>query len=408
MRTEAPHRRVAAGVAGAGAVVFLALAVWLVPWDPVPGGALRPPAASDVFSVQEIQRGEGYSATARLWSRASLVVALAVACVLGFTSAGRRLVGRLRGPWWIRVVQAVVVVEVVGRLATLPIAVRLRAHQREWGLSEQPWSGFARDVLVREGVALAVTCVALVALVGAARRWRRWWPAVGAAVAAAFVGLGSFAYPVVFEPMFNSFAPLEDDALGARIHAVAAQEGVAVDEVLVADASRRTTTLNAYVSGIGSTRRVVLYDNLLAAPEEEVVAVVAHELAHAKHHDVVVGTALGAAGSVLAVGLLGLLLGRRRHPADDPGSVPRILALVAVGSLLAMPVQNTISRQVETRADVTALLTTGEPAPFVDLQRRLAVRSLADPSPAAWSQFWFGSHPTVLQRIAIAERVVSS
>ena len=95
-----------------------------------------------------------------------------------------------------------------------------------------------------------------------------------------------------------------------------------------------------------------------------------------------------------------------RVGAEGPGSpevVALLLALVAVGSLLASPVQNTVSRAIEARADRTALVATGDEEAFVRLQKQLAVRSLADPTPPAWSQFWFGSHPTLLQRVGIAE-----
>jgi STE24 endopeptidase len=80
-----------------------------------------------------------------------------------------------------------------------------------------------------------------------------------------------------------------------------------------------------------------------------------------------------------------------------------VLALAALATFLSSPIQNGISRQFEMRADVTALQVTEAPQPFVDLQRSLAIRSLADPTPPAWSQFWFGSHPTVLERIGLAE-----
>ena len=183
-----------------------------------------------------------------------------------------------------------------------------------------------------------------------------------------------------------------------------------IDDVLVADASRRTTTLNAYVSGFGSTRRVVLYDNLVEdVPQDQVLSVVAHELAHAKHDDVLTGSLLGVAGAVFGVGLLGLVVGavgpRRGVAMRDPAVVPLVLALLAIGTLLASPIQNTISRQIETRADVDALEATGDSDAFVAVQRQLMVRSLADPTPPAWSQFWFGSHPTGLTRIAIAQQL---
>ena len=82
-----------------------------------------------------------------------------------------------------------------------------------------------------------------------------------------------------------------------------------------------------------------------------------------------------------------------------------VLALLAVGTLLSSPIQNGISRRIETRADVDALETTQDPESFTALQRALALRSLADPTPPAWSQWWFGSHPTALERVAIARSV---
>ena len=82
--------------------------------------------------------------------------------------------------------------------------------------------------------------------------------------------------------------------------------------------------------------------------------------------------------------------------------MPLLLALLAIGTVLASPLENAISRQIETRADVDALEATHDPQAFVAMQRQLSLRSLADPTPPAWSQFWFGSHPTTLTRIAIA------
>lgn len=403
-------RRVALVTTVVGGIAFVVLAAVLVPWSPVPGGT---PAAADpasVFTPAEIARGEDYARFARLWSWSSLAVSLAVACVLGFSRWGRRLVARLPGWWWVRVVLAVAAVELIGRVVTLPFAVLLRRHALENGLSTQAWSAFAVDVAKNQALTIVVTSLLLLVLVGSARRWPRAWPAVAGGLLGVLVLLGSFVYPVVVEPLFNDFHSLPDGELRTAVLQLADEEGVPIDDVLVADASRRTTTLNAYVSGFGSTRRVVLYDNLVdGVPQDQALSVVAHELAHAQHDDVLTGSLLGSAGAVFGVGLLGLLvgsLGRRRGSGmGDPEVVPLVLALIAVGSLLAAPVQNGISRQIETRADVVALEVTGDSGAFEAVQRQLALRSLADPTPPALSQLWFGSHPVGLLRIAIARQL---
>ncbi len=412
-------RRVALGTVLIGAAIFVLIAVSRVPWQPVPGGVPDPVTASSVFSADEIARAEEFARWGRVWSWSSLAVSLALACWLGFGRAGRRLAAATRGWWWVRVVLVVAALTLVGRLVTLPFGIALRRLRLDEGLAAGSWADWTLDLVKGEAIAIVTTSLALVTLVGCARRLPRLWPAVAGGIAAGLVVAGSYAYPLLVEPLFNHFKPLEDGSLRTQVLELAAEEGVDVDEVLVADASRRTTTLNAYVSGFGHTRRVVLYDTLVEdTPRAETLSVVAHELAHAAHGDVLTGTALGAAGALLGVGLLGLLLPgpRRGDGEEDPAApdaasttgglsvvtVPRVLALVAIASLAAAPVQNGISRLLETRADQTALEATDAPQAFADLQRRLALRSYADPTPPAWSQWWFGSHPTVLQRIGLA------
>ena len=176
-----------------------------------------------------------------------------------------------------------------------------------------------------------------------------------------------------------------------------------MDDVLVADASRRTTTLNAYVSGFGSSRRVVVYDNLVDdVDDREILSVVAHELGHARHDDVLTGSLLGAAGALLGVGLLGCWSGDGRWPTRGrcPGCWPWWR------SRRCSPARWRTASAGASRPGPTwpRCEATDDPQAFAEVQKQLALRSLADPTPYAWSQFWFGSHPTTLQRIALAER----
>lgn len=389
-------------------LAFVAVAAWRIPWHPVPGGTPPPASSGSVFTPHQVARANAYSDPARVLGWSSLAVSMVVGIVLGFTSLGLRLVGRLRGWWWVRVLQGVLALAIIGRLVTLPFAIVGHHRALDYGLTDEAWGAWSLDLVKGLLLAFVTSGLLLVVLVGCARRWTRSWPAVAGVLLGALVMGGSFVYPVLVEPAFNHFTPLPDGPLRTQILQLASEEHVHLDDVLVADASRRTTTLNAYVSGYGSTRRVVLYDNVLHdLPRAEILSIVAHELGHAHHDDVLTGSVLAALGTTLGIGLLALALGLvRRRPGSlrEPSVVPLVLALVAIGTLLSSPVNNGLSRLIETRADVDALQTTRDPVAFAAMQRQLALHSLSD-EPPAWSQFWFGSHPTTLERIAIADQL---
>ncbi|WP_239456406.1 M48 family metalloprotease [Nocardioides solisilvae] len=403
-------RRVAWLLVVVASSAFAVAAWWLVPWEPVPGGTPDPVAPSSLFTAEELARAEAFSAAARAWSWSSLALTLIVLVAAAASRRGERLVERLPGPWWLRATLATALLLVVARLVTLPLAVGAWRLRVDRGLSTQSAGPWLADLARSEAVEVLTVAAVVLVLVGTHRRWRTWAPVVAATVLGGSVVVGSYAYPLVVEPLFHSFEPLPPGALRDAVTEGAAEQGVAVDDVVVADASRRTTTLNAWVSGLGGSRRVVLYDNLVQeVPRGQVLAVVAHELAHARHGDVAVGTALGALGTAGTVGLATLVVPRlSRRSLGDVRVVPLVVALLVVGGQLAQPVQNGISRRVELRADVTALESVPDPEEFVALQRQLAIRSLADPTPPRWSSWWWGSHPGVLTRVALAARAGSA
>src|SRR5690606_5468396 len=331
------------------------------------------------FTPAEQAAAQRYQADIRPPVYSNLAVGLGVALLLGLTPLGARLVTAaarpLGGGWVWQVLLGGLAVLLVMRLATLPLAAWAESVRRSYGLSTRDWPGWLGDVGRGLGVQVVGTLAALLVLIALARAVPRgWWlPAAGAA--AVLVVAVSFAYPVVVEPVFNRFTPMPDGQLRTSLVELAGAGGVDVEEVLVADASRRTTTLNAYVSGLGATHRIVVYDTLLErAPEAEVRSIVAHELGHTAHHDVRNGTLLG--------GLLSwrwLLDRSGAEGGGDPAVVPLVLAVVTVLSLVAAPVENLLSRRVETRADVFALDLTRDPETFVRMQHSLAVTAHSDP-----------------------------
>ncbi|MGY1638055.1 M48 family metallopeptidase [Geodermatophilus sp. SYSU D00742] len=402
-----------AGVLGAAFVVVVAVGT---PWSllPEPPGGATPVRPGAGLPPGVAERAESFAAAIRPASLAALVLGLVASAVLALTPLGRWLVRTparpLGGGWVWQVLLGTVALTVAGRLVTLPLSAYGEVVRHRYGLSTRSWPLWLRDVAVSTAIDAALTALALLAVVWLARRAPRTWWAWTAGAAAATVVAGSFLYPVVIEPAFNRFESLPAGQLRTDLLELAEENGTPVEDVLVADASRRTTALNAYVSGFGSTRRIVLYDTTLAQlPDAEIESIAAHELGHVATDDVLTGTLEGALGAAAAVALLGWLLSwtpllRRAgaESAGDPRVVPLVLFLAAVGTLVATPVQNLVSRHVEARADLHALELTGDAEAFVAMQNRLARVNLSDPDPPAAWQWFFGSHPTGPQRVAFA------
>jgi STE24 endopeptidase len=203
----------------------------------------------------------------------------------------------------------------------------------------------------------------------------------------------------VLEPLFNRFRPLEDEALAADLRGLAERAGVPVRDVLVADASRRTTKVNAYVSGLGGTRRVVLFDTLLAATDSGAVqVVVAHELGHRRERHVAKLTVLAMVGAAGAVAVLWAVLGTR---VADPQTLPEALLLLMALELAALPAGSWLSRRFERAADRSSLDLTRDPDAFARAHAELARRNLSDLQPPRVAYGLLFSHPTPPERLAL-------
>jgi STE24 endopeptidase len=187
--------------------------------------------------------------------------------------------------------------------------------------------------------------------------------------------------------------------LAANLRLLSTRAGVPVRDVLVADASRRTTKVNAYVSGIGRTRRVVLFDTLLqAADPAEVQVVVAHELGHRRDGHVAKLTLLAMAGAAAAVAVLWAVLGTR---IAQPRTLPEALLLLLALEATALPAGAWLSRRWERDADRCSLDLTEEPAAFARAHVELARRNLSDLEPPRLVYLLLFSHPTPPERLAL-------
>ena len=359
---------------------------------------------NEIFTHEELERARRYHRPLYSVRLAELGLGIAVPAAIAFVQAGR-VVG---GPWWLEAVILAALVVVATTLARLPVSLWRFRHEHSWGFSTQSIGGWLGDKGKGLGIGIVLTGGAMLGLVWIARTVSDWWPVVAGLGAAALVALLSFVAPVVLEPIFNRFRPLEDEGLVEELRALSMRAGVPVRDVLVADASRRTRKHNAYVSGLGRTRRVVLWDTLLERGRRgELGLVVAHELGHRRLRHVAWGTLAGMAGAAASVLALGAVLqwGSLREAlgifgAGDPEVVPFAIAFLTALDLAGVPAWTATSRRFERSADRFSLDLTQDPDAYEAVHRGLALANLSDLDPPRLYYLALHSHPTAPERIA--------
>jgi STE24 endopeptidase len=363
--------------------------------------APAPVRLESYFSPEEIQRGAGYARPQRALALARAGVDLAALALA--VARPPRLVSRVAARPVSGGVATGALLSTALVLPTLPLGALARRRAIAVGLDTQSWPAWAGDL----GKAMAIQAVlaggAGGAVVAATRRFpRRWWaPAAGGSVVLG-AALAALA-PVILEPIFNDFTALGEGQTRSDVLELAERAGVRVGEVYSVDASRRTTAANAYVSGLGPTKRVVLFDTLLDRySRDEVRMVVAHELGHVRHRDVprsVLYAALVAPGSALAIQSLSWSISPER---GTPAALPALgLAAVLVSAPLGL-IGNRLSRAVERRADQYSLELAGASEAFISFDRTIALQNVADLDPPRWVTRLLATHPPTVERIGAA------
>ena len=292
-------------------------------------------------------------------------------------------------------------------LAAVQLPVSAVSHQRavDVGLSTQGWGAWLGDAGKSTGIGAVFAGVGAAAALALMRRFPRAWWAPASVVAVGFAAATLYLGPVVLDPIFNRFTTLPEGQTRDDVLALARAAGVDVGQVYEVDASRRTTASNAYVAGLGRTKRVVLYDNLLKDfTRDEVRLVVAHELGHVHYRDVPRGllyVALVAPAALFAAAALTRALGPD-EPRPGPAMLPALALSIALVSFGVTVIANQLSRRIEARADSYSLRLTDAPEPFIGFERGIAVRNVADPDPPEWLVWLLATHPPTVERIGIA------
>lgn len=414
--SPAPRRKrlVTAGHVAAAAVVVLGVVAQTA--RPLAPDLGPPPHPSAWFTEAYLEHAAAYRDPILVAKLFILGLGLAVPCVAAFTGVGRRLCGRIvnrvgsRRPALGAGVVALTVT-IATHLMVLPFAFWVGfLHEGRFGFRTQGLAGWSYDWLVTHAPVWLLVVVVFITGFHLVGRLPHGWPPLVALAAGGLVTVLAALSPLLFEPLLYRMKPLPEGSTRDAVEAVLERADENIDRVLVADASRRTTKVNAYVSGLGASRRVVLYDTLVANhPPAGVGLVLAHELGHHRHRDLVRGTAAAAAGTVAGVYVVaGLLRWRSRRGLQtgqaDPRAAAFVLAIAVLLATVSLPVQTLMSRRAEAAADFAALRLTDDPDTYLAKTESLARENLAHPLPPLWARALWGTHPPTVSRLEMGAR----
>jgi len=244
------------------------------------------------------------------------------------------------------------------------------------------------------------------------RKLPRRWPIVFCLVASILIGVETFISPILLEPMLNKFTTMPDSALKTRIEALAAKAGAPGAPIYVADKSKQTNKLNAYVSGLAGSTHVVIWDTTLQKlPDDQILSIVGHELGHYYLHHVYLDFLISVGILVLLVPvnmyLLRPLVARfpkrwKIRGLEDFAVLPALILTASICSFLSDPIDNAWSRKQEHDADAFSLRVTGNGPAMARAFVTLSQQNLSEPDPPPFIQFWLFSHPSLKDRINFA------
>ncbi len=362
------------------------------------------------FSAEEVAKAKDYQRPLGRMRTVGAAVNLVVLLVFITGQVAPRLADALgANAWPLRFVVTLGALILLFTVVSLPFAIwQTFGHDRRWGFSTETPATFVGDLVKSVVLNLVLLTALLLPVWWLVRTTDLWW-VYGWLVFFGFsVGLG-LLFPVLIMPLFNKFTPLEEPELADRLRAMAAAVGLKVSEVLVMDASKRTTKDNAMMTGLGRTRRVIVFDNMLAYPHRMIEIVVAHELSHWRRRHIVRMALVGSVITFLLFAAIRVVTGWQAaldwagvSDVGDPAVLPLVALVFTAGSATVTVLRNWLSRAYERQADLDALQTTREPEMFIDMMRRFATKNLADLAPSRWDYLLKHSHPPMPERMELA------
>ena len=387
---------VALGIAAAVALwIFAFLQLWQTS---VPSDLSLPRLdPTHYFSQDQIDRASSYQTFLSVDALLALIaqlVALGIYAIKGpgFTresAAGRIGTGMLLGMLGLAFVW----------FSQLPFGLAELWWERKHDVSSQGYVTWVIDYFLAAGGEFLFISLALLIVMALTGLWKRWWWVAAAPALVAVTLVFAFVQPYLIPGQHD----VNNPAIAADARELAKQEGIPGTKVTVQNTHNLGGGPNAEATGLGPTKRVILWDTLVQRfPNSQVRVVLAHEFAHLSRDHLWKSFGFMAL-LALPIALLVALITRRRGGLYEPASVPLAILIVAVLLLLTLPLQTAFTRRLESEADWVALNTTRDPAAMTGLFERLGRLSKAQPNPAGWDQFIFGDHPSIMQRIEMAK-----
>jgi len=369
-----------------------------------------PADPAEWFEPAEVAKAKDYQRPLTIARVISLALNAALLAVIIFGHLAPRFADSVsKTSWIVRLLAIVVAYTIVGEIIDLPITIWTTfSHEKKWGFSTETPGGFVADQFKSLALGLVLLVPLLLALWWLIRTTELWW-LYGWAVFFAFSSLLAILFPVLIAPIFNKFTPLEDESLGSRLRGLAQSQGMRIKAIQVMDASKRTRKDNAYFAGFGKTKRIVVYDNLLAQSPDVVTSVVGHEIGHWKRRHIPRTLAVAAVTSILLFYVLHLVLTWPTawrwagvSSLRDPAAIPLLLASFALLFPLMGILTSWLSRAFERQADLFALDVTKDYDAFVETERGLSTRNLIDLAPSTWRYVRL-SHPPPAERLELGK-----
>lgn len=364
---------------------------------------------ADWFSADEVRKAKEYQRPLTILRIANGLASLALLTAVISSHAAPRLADAVGADGWaLRLLVVLAGLLVADQLVDLPFDLwREFRHERKWEFSTQTPGRYVVDVIKNIVLSFVLLGALMLPLWALIRSTDLWWVA-GWFVFFLFSVVLGFLGPILIMPLFNKFEPLEDADLAENLRELARSAGLSISDVQVMDASKRTRKDNAFFAGLGKTRRVVLFDNILERPAQAVRCIVAHELGHWRRRHIV---QLLALGTVLSFALFGLLRVVTTwdvaldwagvSSVADPASLPLVLLVLVGGQMVLGYIQAWHSRALEREADIESLrLTDG--AGFQDTMQNLMTRNLAELAPSQLAYLRM-DHPPPAERLQLAE-----